>query len=130
MRIERRAAAAGAPASAPHPTASRSITRKPALRFRGGVCPAIVRRFDLQVFPHLAAIAVFVLHPEIGELHAVIDTGQRMDQRPAIDLVLVTKRDTLAVVAASVRLLQEPLVLSFEFIVQDEHRIVRERADS
>src|SRR5437870_1060142 len=119
MGIERRRAAAGTSASTANSAAARSKSCESALRFRGRVSSAIVRCFDLDVFSGSAAVAVVVLDSEIGELHVAVDAGQSIQNGPPFDFVFVTERLTLTVVTASVCFLQKPLVLSFEFVIQD-----------
>ena len=80
---------------------------------------AVVRRRDLHVLHITTAVRALVLDPEIGELNTFVHDRKVVLMRPLFDLFASSRRPTVAVRALAVSLLQEPLVLPLEFVVED-----------
>ena len=81
--------------------------------------PAVVPGDDLNVLVALATVTVLVLDPRVREMDAPVEVGQLVFSSPRPHFMLVSVRPAVAVRTATVPLLQEPLILSLQLVVQD-----------
>ena len=75
---------------------------------------------DLEILVPRAAVAVFVLDTGIRETHVLIVVRQLVFTRPPCNLFGLTVRATVAVLLASVALVQEALIVALELVVKDD----------
>jgi hypothetical protein len=78
-----------------------------------------MRGDDLQILMAGTAIAVVVLDSSIGETDVAIVVRQLVLTCPLRDLVWLAVRPSVAILFPSIALVQEPLVVPFELVVQD-----------
>jgi hypothetical protein len=79
---------------------------------------SIVLRRDLDVLLARAPILVFPFDADIGKVNLFVEVRKVVSERPVLDLVLLTVGTPVAVVAVSIALLQEALVLALELVVE------------
>ena len=80
--------------------------------------PAIVRGDDLDVLVPTAAIAIFVLDARIGKVHVTVVVRQLMLPRPPRDLFRFPNRPPVAVLPATVALVEKTLVVALQLLVR------------
>ena len=85
-----------------------------------GMGAAIVGGHDLDVLVTRPAVAVLVLDTRIGEVHVSVVVRQVVLSRPPRDLLGLAIRPTVAVLLAAIALVQEPLVVALELVVEDD----------
>jgi len=81
---------------------------------------AIVAGDDLDILMPPTTVSVLVLDAGIRETHVPIVVRQFMLARPASNLFGLTVRPAVAVLLASVALVQEALIVALEFVVEDD----------
>jgi hypothetical protein len=81
---------------------------------------AIVGGDDLEILMPRAAVSVLVLNPRIREPDAPVVIGKFMLPRPAGNLFGLTVRSPIAVLPAAIGLVEEPLVVPLELVIQDD----------
>jgi hypothetical protein len=81
---------------------------------------AIVLRGDLDVLPIPAAIRLLVFNANVREMDLAVEVRQLMLASPLSNHVRGPVRVSVAVVAVLVALVQPPLVLALELVVQDD----------
>src|SRR5688500_50002 len=79
-----------------------------------------MKRRDLDVFDIAAAIWMFVLDTAVRKLHAVVDDRQVVLACPFPDLAIAPSGPSVAVRAVAVSLLQEPLILALQLVIEDD----------
>ena len=84
-----------------------------------------MRRRDLHVFHVSAAIGPLVFDPHIRKLNAVLVHRQVVLMRPVLNLVARAVRASVAVRSIAISLLEEPLVLTLELVIEDDAMEVR-----
>ncbi len=72
----------------------------------------VVRCLDLDVLGSRPAVAVLEFDTHVRKLHVSVLIRERVRDRPSLDLVLVPEGLSVAVRTASIRCLEEPLVLA------------------
>ena len=82
--------------------------------------PAIVTGYDLEILMPRAPISVLVLDPRIREPDVPIVVRQLVLPRPACDLFRLTVRPPVAVLLAPIALVEEPLIVALELVVEDD----------
>ena len=86
---------------------------------------SVVRRHHLDVERVIAAIDV-VLDPDVWELDMpLVVARQVVLPRPVLDLQRIAVRPAVAVVAVSIALLQELLILALQVVLEDDAVDVR-----
>lgn len=80
----------------------------------------VVRRDDFDVPVLALAVTVLEFNPRVRETHTVVPVGQVVVLRPGGDLPGRPVGPAGAVGARAVPLLQELLVLAFQFVVEDD----------
>jgi hypothetical protein len=83
------------------------------------VSAAIVSRDHFEVLVSRAAIAVLVLDARVRETHVTVLVRQVALPSPLSDLMKVSVRPSIAILPALVALVQEPLVVALELVVED-----------
>jgi hypothetical protein len=83
------------------------------------VTTTIVQSLDLQIFRALPAVAVVVLDASVGKLHMPIVLRKVVFQSPTMNLFWRSIGSAVAVRSTAIPLLEELLVLAFEFVVED-----------
>jgi hypothetical protein len=78
-----------------------------------------MRRRHLNVLDRVAAVALVVLDPHIGELNVAVAIREVVLASPLPDLLGLPIRTTRRVRAVVIRPLEEPLILALQFAVQD-----------
>ena len=74
---------------------------------------------DLHVLDVPASVFTLVLNAKVGKLDALIDDGEVVLPRPLLDLLAAPSRPTIAVRSIPIRLLQEPLILTLQLVIED-----------
>ena len=114
----------GRPPSAAAATADRASDREIAgesgLGGAAGVGAAVVAGDDLDVLMPRAAVAVLVLDPGIRELDVPVVVRQLVFPRPPCNLLGLAVRPAVAVLLAAIALVQEPLIVALELVVEDD----------
>ena len=85
-----------------------------------GVGAAIVAGHDLDILMPRAAVAVFVLDAGIREVDVPIVVRQVVFPRPACNLFGLPVRPAVAVLLASIALVQEALIVALQLVVEDD----------
>ena len=80
---------------------------------------SIVLRGDLDVLLARPPVLVLPLDADIGKVNLLVEVRQVVLDRPEGDLFGIAVRAPVAVVAVSIALLQEALVLALELVVED-----------
>jgi hypothetical protein len=80
----------------------------------------VVAGDDLDVFVSQPPVAVLELDARVGEVNAVVEVRQPVLPRPGADLVLQPAGSAGAFSSAPIALLQEPLVLALQLVVEDD----------
>jgi hypothetical protein len=83
------------------------------------VSTAIVAGDDLEILVTRPSIAVFVLDASVGKVHLVVVVRQLVLTRPASDLLGLSMGSPVAVVAAAIPLLKEPLIVPLELVIEN-----------
>ena len=96
----------------------REIARESGLGGATGVGPAVVAGHDLEILVPRAAVAVFVLDTRIWEPDVPIVVRQLVFSRPACNFFGLAVRPAIAVLLASVALVQEALIVALELVVE------------
>ena len=81
---------------------------------------AIVAGDDLKILMPRAAVMVFVLDPCIRKANVPIVVRQLVFPRPTCNLFRLTVRPAVAVLLAAIALVQEPLIVAIELVVEDD----------
>jgi hypothetical protein len=110
---------AAATASAHHPT-DRGVTAKTGLGGGAGMGPAIVRGHDLDVLVPTPAIAILVLDARIGKVHVTVVVRQLVLPRPTRDLFRLPIWPPVAVLLATVALVEKTLVVTLQLVVEND----------
>src|SRR5262249_2081037 len=92
--------------------------RESGASFGGGMCPSIVGRNHLDVLDGAATIAVVVLDSNIGQVDVPVVARQLVFPSPACDDLVLTFGDSAAVATTTTVLLQKPLILRLQFLLQ------------
>jgi hypothetical protein len=82
--------------------------------------PAIVRRDHLDVLASAAAIRLFVLDANVRKVQLVIEVRQLVLARPLPNLIGCAIRVPAVVVVVFAALVQPPLVLALELVVEND----------
>lgn len=112
-----------APAGACAPTehaADCPIATEPGSGDGPGVGAAVMAGDDLDVLVPRSAVPVLVLDASIGEVNVAVVIRQLVFASPPRDLVRFPIWAPIAVLLASVSLVQEALVVAFELVVQGD----------
>ncbi len=80
---------------------------------------SVVLRHDLDVLVAVASLK-FVLDPEIGEMHRVIEVREVVLARPVFNFARVAIRPSITVRTVSIPLLEKALVLTLEVVLEDD----------
>jgi hypothetical protein len=80
----------------------------------------VVAGYDLQILVPRPAVAVLVFDTGIREADVPIVVRQLVFARPAPNLFGLTVRPAVAVLLASVALVQEALIVALELVVEDD----------
>ena len=81
---------------------------------------AIVAGHDLEILMPRAAVSVLVLNPRIREPDVPIVVRQLVFSRPVCNLFGLTVRPAVAVLLASVVLVEESLIVALQLVVEDD----------
>jgi hypothetical protein len=81
---------------------------------------AIVAGHDLEILMPRTAVTVFVLDAGIRESDVPIVVRQLVLPRPPCNLFWFTVRPAVAVFLAPIALVQEPLIIALEFVIEDD----------
>ena len=114
-----RRAPAAATASAHHPS-DHGVTPKPGLGGGAGMGAAVVRGHDLDVLVPTPAIAILVLDAGIGKVHVTVLVGQLVLPRPPRDLLRLAIGPAVAVLLATVALVEKTLVVALQLVVEND----------
>jgi hypothetical protein len=79
---------------------------------------AVVRSDDLNVLPPPTAVRVFVLDADVREVDLIIEVGQVVFVSPLANLVGCPIGVAVVIVVVLVALVQPPLVLALELVVE------------
>jgi hypothetical protein len=79
----------------------------------------IVRGHDLDVLAPPEIVPVFVFDAGVGEAHVSVVARQVVLARPPRDLFGLTIRPAVAVLPAAIALVQEPLIVALELVVEN-----------
>ena len=114
-----RRAPAATTASAHHPT-DHGVTPKPGLGGGAGMGAAIVRGHDLDVLVPTPAIPIVVLDARIGKVHMTVVVRQLVFPRPPRDLLRLAIGPAVAVLLATVALVEKTLVVALQLVVEND----------
>jgi len=81
---------------------------------------AVVSGDDLKILVPRAAVSVLVLDPRVREPDVPIVVRQLVFPRPVCNLFGLPVRPTVTVLLASIALVQETLIVTLEFVVEDD----------
>jgi hypothetical protein len=81
---------------------------------------AIVAGHDLEILVPRAAISILVIDPRVRKPDVPIVVRQLVFTRPTRNLFRLTVRPAVAVLLASVALVQEALIVALQFVVEDD----------
>ncbi len=79
---------------------------------------SIVLGRDLDIFPPDIPVHGFILDANIREVNLVVEVGQVVFTRPFLNLLDGPIRPAVAVAIASITLLEEALILTFQFPIE------------
>ena len=81
---------------------------------------AVVRGHDLDVLVPTPAIAIFVLDARIGKVHMPVVVRQFVLPRPSRDLLRLAIGPAVAVLLATVALVEKTLVVALQLVVEND----------
>jgi len=84
------------------------------------VAASVVNRHHLHIAVIVPAVGLLVLKAHVGEVDLIIEVGKFVLPCPLLDLSLVAIGASIAVAPIPVALVQPPLVLTLEFVVEDD----------
>jgi hypothetical protein len=119
------AAPATTAATATNPSARPPVTTEARPRDGGAAGPAVVDGGDLDVLMVPASVELLVLDAHVGEMDLLVEVGQVVFKRPGLNLVLVAVGVSIGILSVPIALMQPPLVLTLELVVQDHSINVR-----
>src|SRR5690606_24648295 len=114
----RRSSSATATAADRH--AKRHVAGEPRPCCRAGMSASVVPGHHLEVFMSRAPIAVLVFDPRIRKPNVPVVVRQLVLACPPRDLLGCPVRPAIAVLPAAVALVQEPLVVPLELVIEDD----------
>jgi len=98
----------------------REIAGESGLGGATGVRAAVVAGNDLEILMSRATVPVLVLDAGIREPDVPIVVRQLVFPRPPCNLFRLTVRPAVTVLLASVALVQEALIVTLQFVVEDD----------
>jgi hypothetical protein len=84
------------------------------------VAASVVNRHHLHIAVIVSPVELLVFDTQVGKVHLIIEVREVVIARPLLDLVLVAIGASIAVAPIPVALVQPPLVLTLEFVVEDD----------
>jgi hypothetical protein len=100
------------------------VTAKPGADATGGVHAAVVLGDDFDVLVALPAVNL-VLDPDIGDVDAIVEVRERMVMCPFLNLMRVSGRAPVTVLAPPIGLLEKRLILTLEVLFENHTTNVR-----
>src|SRR5262249_41498610 len=105
-------------AAAPDGTAQGTVARKARPGRGDRMRTSIVAGDDLDIFMAPPAVAIFVLDASVGKVHLLCIVRKATPPRPEANFVRQPIGAAIAVLPSAVVLLQEPLMVAFELIIE------------
>jgi hypothetical protein len=79
-----------------------------------------MNRHHVHIAVIVPPVELLVFDAQVGEVHLLIEVREVVLARPLLDLLLVAIGAPIAVAATAVALVQPPLVVTLEFVVEDD----------